>query len=308
MGYVRCVLKAACLALAGLSSSWSQAVPPADLPDVTVTAPRPPSPQELAGDAVPNFIKSHATPSQVLHQLTRWQTGICPVTQGLSAGYDAYVSARIEAVAAAVGAPREESASCKHNVYIVFATEPQKVLDALVKQNAALLGFHYAHQTRALATVSRPIQGWYVTATRNYRGVETIDDPLPLPSLPGIFNAGKVAAGEPGSRLTNGRSSLIVSALIVVDTTKVAGMTIGSIADYLAVMVLSQAQSPEGCGQLASIIDLMATTCGGRDKPSQITAGDIAFLRGLYSTDLEQPVSLENSDIQVKMMREFGGR
>jgi hypothetical protein len=73
------------------------------LPEVTVTSPRPPTPQELADEAVPNFITAHTTPSTIIHQLTRWRNGICPLTQGLSPAFNAFVSARIEAVAAAVG-------------------------------------------------------------------------------------------------------------------------------------------------------------------------------------------------------------
>ena len=70
-------------------------------------------------------------------------------------------------------------------------------------------------------------------------------------------------------------------------------------------MILSQAQSPDTCGTLPSIIDLMASNCGQREEPTQLTAGDIAFLRALYSTDLRENLSLATGDIQNAMMREF---
>lgn len=280
----------------------------ATLPDVTVTAPRPPDPQELAGDAVPNFITSHATPSTVIHQLARWRTGICPVTQGLSPAFNAFVSARIEAVATAVGAPHQAAEKCEHNIRIIFATEPQKVLDEVVKQQSQFLGFHYSNQTKKLATFSRPAQGWYVTSTRGDAGDEAIDEPLPLPSVPNYGLAGPVPAGRLGSRLVTGQSSAIINALIVVDVKKIVGHAIGPISDYLAVLVLSQSQSSDTCGVLPSILDLMSSTCGDRKQPTQVTAGDLAFLRGLYSANLEQPVFLETSDIQNRMMREFGRR
>jgi hypothetical protein len=278
------------------------------LEGVTVTAPRPPTPEELAGEAVPNFITSHITLSAVIHQMTRWRLGVCPQTLGLSQGFNAFVTARILAVAAAVGAPPPEGEPCKPNVRILFTLEPQRVLDEIVKQDAKLLGFHYSSQTKKLATFSRPIQGMYITSTRNARGIEAIDDPLPLPALPGIMYAGSVPPGELGSRLTTGRTSNIVMALIVVDAKIVSGMPIGPIADYLAMMTLSQAKSPDTCGQLPSIVDLLASNCGNREKPSQITAGDIAFLRGLYSLNVGEPDYLQSSDIQNKMMREFAGR
>jgi hypothetical protein len=276
------------------------------VPEVTVIAPRPPTPEELAGEAVPNFIASHATPSTVIHQITRWRNHVCPVAQGLSAAFNAFVTARIAAVAATVGAPYD-AAPCKHNVEILFTAEPQQVLDQLVKRDTRLLGFHYPQQTKKLTTFRGPIQGWYVTSTRGDAGAEAIDVAIPLPidDPANIFTKGKVPPGRLGTRLATGQSSAIVSALIVVDTTKVTGYGVGSISDYLAMMILTHAQSPETCGALPSIIDLMSANCGDREKPIQLTAGDIAFLRALYSMDLRENLSLETSDIQNGMMREF---
>jgi hypothetical protein len=68
---------------------------------------------------------------------------------------------------------------------------------------------------------------------------------------------------------------------------------------------LSRVQSPDSCGTLPSIIDLLSSNCGDRGKPTQLTAGDIAFLRALYRMDLRENLSLETGDIQNGMMREF---
>src|ERR1700761_3264962 len=80
---------------------------PSPLPEVTVTAPRPPTPQELAGPAVPDFVHAHAVPALATGQLARWHVGICPLTSGLSPDFNDFVSARILAIAASVGAPTE---------------------------------------------------------------------------------------------------------------------------------------------------------------------------------------------------------
>jgi hypothetical protein len=114
----------ASFALSGLYCCAVAAETSTSLPDVTVIAPRPPTPEELAGEAVPRFVQSHATPSTVIHQITRWCTGICPLTRGLDAGMNAFVTARIRAVAQAVGAPHDESSNCVPNVLILFTLEP----------------------------------------------------------------------------------------------------------------------------------------------------------------------------------------
>ena len=36
-----------------------------------------------------------------------------------------------------------------------------------------------------------------------------------------------------------------------------------------------------------------------------MTVGDVTYLRSLYSLDMEQALSLQQEDIQNKMMREF---
>jgi hypothetical protein len=301
----------ASFALSGLYCCAVAAEPSTSLPDVTVIAPRPPTPEELAGEAVPRFVQSHTTPSTVIHQITRWRTGICPLTRGLDAGMNAFVTARIRAVAKSVGAPHDESPNCVPNVLILFTLEPQQVIDEVIKHDSRALGFHYAEQEKKLATITRPIQGWYVTSTRNFRGAEMVDDPEPLGIADGEIatpkgaNPSKVPPGDPGSRLTNLRSSLIASALIIVDAAKIKGMPIGPLSDYLAMLTLSQSKAPGTCAQLPSIMDLMAPDCQGSERPAQITAGDLAFLRALYSIDLETPLDLEQSSLESNMMKQF---
>jgi hypothetical protein len=307
------------ISLFGASAAWSAGIaqsPSADAPlsSVTVTAPRPPTPAELAGEAVPHFVQSHTTPSTVIHQITRWRAGICPLTRGLDAEMNAFVTGRIRAVAQTVGAPRDDSASCAPNVQILFTLEPQRLIDEAIKHDSRLIGFHYAEQEKRLATITRPVQGWYVTSTRNLRGAEMLDEPAPVavpdggiasPAVGGVLSMNKVPPGQPGSRLTNLRSSLIVSALIIVDATKIKGMQIGPLSDYLAMLALSQSKAPDSCAQLPSIMDLMAANCQDKERPAQITAGDLAFLRALYSVNLETPLNLEQSSLETNMMRQF---
>ena len=86
------------------------------------------------------------------------------VTDGLTPAFNGFVTARIEAIAAAVGAPHEWAAQCRPNVGIYFTDAPQKMLDEVVKHAPQLLGFHYPHQARSRSRrpSMRPIQAWYV--------------------------------------------------------------------------------------------------------------------------------------------------
>jgi hypothetical protein len=200
---------------AAQSESNAAANPVPEVPTVTVTAPEPPDPEQLGGDSVPQFITAHARPAQVTGQLARWREGVCPVTSGLSPGFNGFVSARIEAVAAIVGAPHKETGHCKHNIQIIFTTEPEKLIDAVSKKRgSALLGYHYSRDTQKLATFSHPIQGWYITATENDRGQIGPDDAMPMQqqstAMANVAQYALESGTTPGGRLGTRQASKIV--------------------------------------------------------------------------------------------------
>jgi len=295
--------------------SGVKADPSPDLPDITVMAPRPPIDQELAGDALYQFIVHHATTpyptgAAVVGSLTRWRGGrpetICPLTLGLDPAYNAFVSARFRALAANVGAPVDSDLHCKDNVRILFTTEPEKQMGAVYKWASSSLGVRYPNQPKKLLLRSgnHPIQGWYITAGGGGRILNTDARLLGrldlLPLWPLVIETGLGGSGCCYSG--------IVSVIIVVNTTKVAGYTIGSIADYIAVLALTFVQSPDHCDPLPSILDLMSSSCSTREKPVAVTAGDLAFLKALYYHNTGLGPSLSRDDIQANMMRQFTGR
>jgi hypothetical protein len=95
--------------------------------------------------------------------------------------------------------------------------------------------------------------------------------------------------------------------ILVVDTRKVAGYAIGTIADYVAVLTLSVVQSPDHCDPLPSILDVMSSSCGTREKPTAVTAGDLAFLKALYYRNTGLHSSLSRDEIKYNMLRQLKG-
>jgi hypothetical protein len=264
---------------------------------VVVTArPRPVAPQSL-DRVVHGFVRSHGAATHI-GQLARWRDPVCPQTTGLPPGYDAFVSSRVTEVAAQVGAPTgPPTGHCDPNVVIVFTVEPQTFMNEIRKKKPALLGFHYASQAVRLATVSQPIQGWYVTATRGDGGDVEVDDSC----CPG-------PGGRPGSRLGSGMSSEFVAILIVADASKVAGYPIGSVADYIAMLALSHPASLTACSEISSISDLMAPACDSQPSPGALTSEDLAYLKALYRTDLTLFLPDEQSNITTLMKASIVGR
>jgi hypothetical protein len=287
--------------------------------DVTVTAPTPPTDQELAGNSLDDFILHHATTHYVntstTGNLARWRGGrqsICPLTEGLTPGYNAFVTARLRALAAYVGAPVESDPQCKSNVQILFTNKPQAKMDSVVKW-ATGPAFHnrYAGGGRDLIAFKsdHAIQGWYMT-TGGGSAVLNTDVALVGLSVQPVWpeiTQKYIGSGATGTRVSggSGSGSGIGIVILVVDTTKVVGYTVGTIADYLAMLTLSVAQSPDHCDPLPSILDLMSSSCGARETPTAITAGDLAFLKALYYKNTGLGPSLSRSAIEDNMVGQF---
>jgi hypothetical protein len=287
-----------------------------------IAIPTAPSDQELAGDSLREFILHHATTHYAINNttgnLSRWRGGlqsICPMAEGLAPAYNDFITARLRAIAAYVGAPVQPDPQCKGNVQIVFTNKPQEKMDSVVKW-ATGPGFQnrYSGGNKNLLafTPDHTVQGWYLTTTG---GALVLNSDLSmvgfnvLPLWPRIIQNYAVT-GATGTRVGggSGSGSGIGLVILVVDQTKVAGSTIGPIADYLAMLALSVAQSPDHCDALPSILDLMASGCDAREKPTAITAGDLAFLKALYYKNSGAGPSPSRSEINDNMMRQFRPR
>jgi hypothetical protein len=268
------------------------------IPDVTVMSPRPPADQELAGDSLHQFVVHHAT----VHYFNIGRQSICPLTVGLDPAYNAFVTARVRALAVNVGAPVQSDLQCKDNVRIVFTADPQKVMTNVVKWASVFFRprGRYA-QMRPLIqfTSDHAIQGWYITTAGGGTALNFDFGLLPLNLQPLWPTIG------PDSLTDYGDMSGIGVVILVVDTTKVAGYAIGTIADYVAVLTLSVSQSPDHCDPLPSILDVLASSCGTREKPTAVTAGDLAFLKALYYRNTGQGSTPTRDEIQYYMLRQF---
>jgi hypothetical protein len=61
--------------------------------------------------------------------------------------------------------------------------------------------------------------------------------------------------------------------------------------------------SLDGCNLLPSIIDILSADCGNRAKPQGITEADTAYLKALYSSNLETHVNLEQGEMRDQMLK-----
>lgn len=304
-------------AASALAQTPASPTPPKSPETVVVTGQKLP---EQLDTIVSQFIDLHAAKNRKTGQYMRddvWP--LCPITLGMPPAFDAFVTARVRAVAEKVGAKTDKKDACTPNVEILFTDDPEGVVRMLAERTrGAILGVHYVHEAKLLTRVTHPIQGWYVTATRydenSIEPVSGIDrqgntTPLDVKKNPTLddayFNAPE--AKPLGSNIPMRRISAIANALVVADLTKVGGQEIGPIADYITMLVLSEPSSLDACNAFLSILDLMASDCQGRAKPTALTDSDWAYLKGLYAADLgARTVSEQKDNIATGMKGEMG--
>ena len=229
-----------------IMAATAQPVPPAKPP---VNSPATGLPVESvtvngfkSREVINKFVKSFVAPTAINGKIARWERKICPLTVGQPPAFTNFVTQRVKNIAATVGAPVNPKPSCAPNIEIVFTTTPQDLLDNIRAHDADYLGYVESSAPRTeLATVTRPVQAWYTTETKDFNGVTTIDSaqraaggvhlgPIDLPFA--------TSARSSGNRIDNGVRSAFNHIVIVVDFNKVKGHKIGALADYIAMLAL----------------------------------------------------------------------
>jgi hypothetical protein len=302
-------------ALVLFASITSAVAEPAALPTehVIVT-----SPKDAPDTVVNHFVQSFTSPSYLTGKVARWERGICPVTLGLAAKFTAFITSRVRAVAARAGAPVDKDLSCRPNIEIVFTTAPQALLDGVRKDHKMYLGYaEGAHQFDKLAVVNHPIQAWYMTATKDLDGKEEVDSfntapletvRLPVPYTPGYIDlyipggAKKITGG----RLKDGLRTVLHHVIITADPTKLADYEVGTLADYIAMLALTQLNSLDTCQQLPSIINLLSPNCPG--PPNAISDSDLGYLSGLYSMGADGNLRMQQDGIAYQLRNTLSGK
>jgi hypothetical protein len=293
-----------------VSSAQPLAAQPARTPteNVTVTGTK-------SRKVLDKFVASFATPTRLVGKIARWENGVCPLTVGLRPEFTKFVTKRVREVASLAGAPVNADASCTPNLQILFSAHPQILLDNVRKKYPQFLGYYdNSAQLKDLATVTRPIQAWYMIGTKDLHGQVVIDGkPAGMgvqmhDDLTGqeIFFPNAHTAASSGTRLDDGLRSMFYRVTIVIDPDKLVDYEIGSLADYIAMLALTQLNSLDTCQQLPSIVNMLVAGC--ERKTDALTDNDLGYLRGLYKMNADRTARSQQDEIAYQMEKGPEGR
>ncbi len=308
-------LRVASINAAPVSLARTVAAPPLDAAQATAPAAPAASVAQTAEPLDPkqsayDFVQSYAAVTPQRQLIARWTVPLCIRVAGLSPDQDAAVKARVAEVARAAGVAVAAAGCVAENVEIGFTPDPQGALDQVIAHKGRLLG-DKTSGTSAVKAVSLPVQAWYLTNGVEFAAYDAgdahglrilIDDQLiPYSSAPGAgigpggvmtYQGSGGASGPAGACCVNyspswGAASRdsreLLNVLVIVDLRRTGVERLAPIADYVAMLALSQPSSPGRCQTLPSITDLFAGACPGRAAPTGLTSADALYLAALYS-------------------------
>jgi len=128
-------------------------------------------------------------------------------------------------------------------------------------------------------------------------------------SSPGdiAMNMPNASAGSvTGNRLGDGLSSGFNHVLIVAEPAKLLDYEVGTLADYIAMLALTQLKSLDTCQPLPSIVNMLAQGCG--NNPNALTENDVAYLKGLYRMSTDKNLGTQTDEVAYRMEQELKGR
>jgi hypothetical protein len=104
-----------------------------------------------------------------------------------------------------------------------------------------------------------------------------------------------------GFRVNNGHDSGFNNVLILAEPAKLSDFEVGSLADYITMLALSQSASLDSCQELPSISNLLAKDC--KSAATKITDGDLAYLLALYRVPSGYGLSTQRDEMQFQMKK-----
>jgi hypothetical protein len=241
---------------------------PPPLPEVTVAAAR--TALEHRVDAFVRGITRNPGFSDD-ESLVRWNTPICSFVAGMTVEEVKFVLARVSQTSSAAGAPLAR-APCQPNFVIVATSEPDRVLEAWYARNNQLFGNATpAHIHQFLENSrSRPVRVWYNINLGRKSGVRS-----------GHFIPSNNRAES--SAFVGNAAFDFFSIFAIIDTNRTEHTTLDHLADYLAMVGLTNIDLDADIGGAPSILQLF--TLSAEYQPSGLSDWDTAFLKALYQSN-----------------------
>lgn len=282
--------------LAGGARSADQPKQPSDpkLDTVTIQAARE---RKALQHRIDHFVSSVVV-SYGHDSLVRWDQPMCPLVAGLPRGMEEFILARISQIATTARAPLAGE-HCNANLYVIATPYPDLLLKKWEARNPGMYRIcNGVGGVKAFMNSRSPIRVWYNITWASPHGRPQISPDAPSIGLPYFTpQGGCVGGGSGGTRLSYGAVQALSSVFIIVDLKQTKGLTIGQLADYVALIGLAQVRPEADPGNAPTILTLFRDP---EHPPQALSAWDRALLYSLYNT--RQASTMEVPLIRTTML------
>jgi hypothetical protein len=229
--------------------------------------------------------------------LARWPE-VCPLVSGLPQAEGEFILGRISETARAAGVPMAGE-QCSPNLYILVSSSPKQLLEAMDRRNRAFTfscGIRDPGRGTSPSEIDEVIQKpravrvWYNTAVTTPDGLTVCTD------------RGVNAINSWASRLQSNVSWSLHTVFVVVDTSRIHGVTRGQLADYVSLVGLARMNPEAPLDGAPTILQLFGGNPGA--APAGLTVWDRAFLKVLYAS--KQAAKLVPEQLARRMTEEAG--
>lgn len=241
----------------------------AQLEDVVVEA-------ERLRAVVQSFVGEVAAPASSRGP-ARWNGPVCIGVINLRGDIAQYIVDRTSDVARELGLTAGEP-GCGPNVIIIATDDGRAVADGIVGARRGAFRPGGSGMTRSLQvlgefrTSEAPIRWWHISAPVDSETGELAT------RLPG-YEAPQISVSRASRIRTDIRDDLL-KAIIVVDVTKVAALSLSQLADYCALVALAQVDPKADVSAFDTVLNVFIDP----DVPG-LTSWDMDYLNALYSVE-----------------------
>jgi hypothetical protein len=205
--------------------------------------------------------------------VARWlKSPVCPLVSGLPQPEGEFILERVSEIARAAGVPLAGE-RCRANLYILVTGQPKELLSGMAQRNRQFT-FSSAGPFAVDEFIATPraVRVWYDTQVMDHWGLSPIDAHAGVEDVPVVPTL--------TSRLVPAVNYAISREFVIVDSTRLRGVSRGQLADYIAMVGLGKLRSGAHEEDGHSILQLFDRTPAA--APAGLTDSDQAQLKALY--------------------------
>ncbi len=265
--------------------------------DIVVTGNRPAAAE--AGDFV-DAIASETGNDRV----ARWADRICLNVAGVSAAQRDYFVDSIAAVASALNLETVSGRRCAPSATVIFTADPAALLARLEEDRPAFFGSIAGAEKEGFIASTAPVR-WLSSAQLRGADGETPFSFYVDPKTGGVERPVPGTRATPSRLLTGSRMDL-QAMVVIVDASRLSGISNRSLAAYLAMVVLGNIRQRHEDIRQPSILRLFDERGRyGGAAATGLTRWDLSYLRSLHAGHWNMPAGRRRSLIRGAMARDL---